>query len=105
MNARKNKKILLHFAPPPHTEVIVQFLPGEQKKKKRLNNDENAVACYLQKVSTYKQVEINKDMLVSSTSKPFVLEIRQCFLSVTKLFRFGEEKNSLIYRSAPVDIL
>ncbi len=36
MNARKNKKILLLFAPPSHTEVIVQFLPGEQKKRKDL---------------------------------------------------------------------
>ena len=34
MNARKNSKVLLLFAPPPHTEVIVQFLPGEQKKEK-----------------------------------------------------------------------
>ncbi len=36
MNARKNNKILLLFAPPPKTKVIVQFLPGEHKKRKDL---------------------------------------------------------------------
>ncbi len=55
MNARENTFLLL-FA---RSDCTVPPR-GLKRKKKRLNKDENAVACYLQKVSTYKQVEIKK---------------------------------------------